>query len=143
MAEKLRKCKMIFLDPKRELVTDAAAVSLITYANCTLEVINSFEQTQQRILKYDMLSLLLALSKNPTKKQMFTSTASLDQVSSTEFWKETLAEEPMEGDHWLEWENLSEDSQESYDFDLDHDRLSRYQVPNYWAISKFLLVNTT
>lgn len=143
LADKLVKDKIMFLEPRRELISDIAAVRIISFfflrqLECkhphiyVKRLLTDLEkQAQQRILKYDMLSLLLALSRNPTQKQkhLLTSTILSNDVSQANFWKEVLVEEPMEGDHWMEWENLSEGSQETADeFELDHERLSRYQV---------------
>ncbi|KAI9021436.1 Spc98 family-domain-containing protein [Phycomyces nitens] len=73
--------------------------------------------SNQRILKYDMLSLILACS--PSLAYDYKEPSAAPQPENKELtWADIIAEEPLEGDHWVQNEDLSSDEfMEEFDSD--------------------------
>ncbi|KAI8377771.1 Spc98 family-domain-containing protein [Radiomyces spectabilis] len=80
-------------------------------------------------LKYDILGLLLALSGNPLAHPPRSLLAPEAKVSEAQLWKDVLREEPLQGSHWEQWNDLSSDDEptDPYsddDFTLDFEQLA-------------------
>ncbi|KAG0175256.1 hypothetical protein DFQ28_002116 [Apophysomyces sp. BC1034] len=70
-----------------------------------------------------MLSLLLALSSSPLSQVYKEKEPAASLCKNV--WKDLLEEEPLEGDHWLGWEDVS--SEEDWfeeDFELDNEHMN-------------------
>ncbi|KAL0083339.1 Spc98 family-domain-containing protein [Phycomyces blakesleeanus] len=78
--------------------------------------------SNQRILKYDMLALILACS--PSLAYNYQEPSSIPQPEKKELtWADIIAEDPLEGDHWAQNEDLSSDELiEEYDSDELRDK---------------------
>lgn len=83
-----------------------------------------------------MLALLLALSSGlPSQPTNNESEADTVQESGAEFWRRTLLEEPLQGDHWQQYQSddededmMSMDGTEDEDLELDEEKLARFKV---------------
>ncbi|KAI7876934.1 hypothetical protein K492DRAFT_210069 [Lichtheimia hyalospora FSU 10163] len=94
--------------------------------------------SSQHVLKYDMLALLLALSSGSPSEALNNETSSSRdtvQESGADFWRRTLLEEPLEGDHWQQYESddededmMSMDGEEEQDLELDQEELARFKA---------------
>ncbi|ORE02434.1 hypothetical protein BCV72DRAFT_265192 [Rhizopus microsporus var. microsporus] len=88
--------------------------------------IGSPESNQQKILKYDMLKLLLCLSSS-THHISYTPKPSQITRSPQLTWENIIDEEPLEGDHWKSWADQDTSTEELSDkdaFEVD-DRISK------------------
>ncbi|ORZ21692.1 Spc98 family-domain-containing protein [Absidia repens] len=91
--------------------------------------------TPQRILAYDMLSLLLALSDSPMKNTHERKQQIVDQKQHTfKNWGDVLRDEPLKGSHWQNWDDIASEDDDDDDDDYWNDGLddtsSRYsQIP--------------
>ncbi|KAI7872528.1 Spc98 family-domain-containing protein, partial [Spinellus fusiger] len=65
--------------------------------------------SNQTILKYDILSLLLSLSSSPLSANHKLHSSIVQPQKKELTWEEILAEDPLEGDHWLAVESYSSD----------------------------------
>ncbi|CAO3609462.1 unnamed protein product [Cunninghamella blakesleeana] len=64
----------------------------------------------QRILSYDLLSLLLELSDSPLKQHYKNTQSNIEKNKKTiENWNDVLNEEPLEGSHWQQWDDFESD----------------------------------
>ncbi|KAJ8659150.1 hypothetical protein O0I10_005189 [Lichtheimia ornata] len=93
--------------------------------------------SSQHALKYDMLALLLALSSGSPSQPLDNETSSaMDTVqeSGADFWRRTLLEEPLEGDHWQQYQSDDEDEDmmsmdgTEEDLELDQEELARFKA---------------
>lgn len=84
-----------------------------------------------------MLALLLALSSGSPSQPLDNETSSaMDTVqeSGADFWRRTLLEEPLEGDHWQQYQSDDEDEDmmsmdgTEEDLELDQEELARFKV---------------
>ncbi|KAI9308232.1 hypothetical protein BJ944DRAFT_115766 [Cunninghamella echinulata] len=80
----------------------------------------------QRKLSYDILSLLLELSDSPMEQHYEKKQRHLEkEKKEIENWNDVLNEEPLEGNHWQQWDDteFDEDSMvmesKSDEFELD------------------------
>ncbi|KAI9315855.1 hypothetical protein BX666DRAFT_261034 [Dichotomocladium elegans] len=111
-ADRLRSLKSAFMDPAFSISDDACGTN-----------------SSQMVLKYDMLALLLALSSGiPAVGPSSECGRETAPETAAEFWKRTLAEEPLEGDHWKDYCEDSDDISfvsDDEDFEVDEEHLSR------------------
>lgn len=63
--------------------------------------------TNQSILKYDMLRLLLCLSSSANQSKNYLTPLLNNEEKVTLTWEDVIKDDPLEGDHWKTW---SEDS---------------------------------
>ncbi|KAI8342061.1 Spc98 family-domain-containing protein [Chlamydoabsidia padenii] len=86
----------------------------------------------QRILSYDMLSLLLALSESPLKQTYERKQQRMEEALHTiKDWNDLVQEEPLEGSHWQSWTDIpSEDDEDDDEWDIDMDEWSAHQHQN-------------
>ncbi|CDS08793.1 hypothetical protein LRAMOSA10154 [Lichtheimia ramosa] len=117
-ATRLRLLKDTFMDDTHSIGDSCTSVS------------------SQHALKYDMLALLLALSSGlPSQPTNNESEADTVQESGAEFWRRTLLEEPLQGDHWQQYQSddededmMSMDGTEDEDLELDEEKLARFKA---------------
>ncbi|KAF7731681.1 Gamma-tubulin complex component 5 [Apophysomyces ossiformis] len=105
---------------------DRRADLLKTYTSSFLDTDRPISpaETNQRILKYDVLSLLLALSSSPLSVEYKEPKST--PVVRKNVWKELTEEEPFTGEHWLEPDNMSsEDDWSEEDFELDKEHIKQ------------------
>ncbi|CEG72946.1 hypothetical protein RMATCC62417_08419 [Rhizopus microsporus] len=83
-------------------------------------------ESNQKILKYDMLKLLLCLSSS-THHISYTPKSPQTTQSPQLTWENIIDEEPLEGDHWKSWADQDTSTEELSDkgaFEVD-DRISK------------------
>ncbi|KAI9472221.1 MAG: Spc98 family-domain-containing protein [Benjaminiella poitrasii] len=110
LSQALKEYKMKFLEKSRSLVHD--------------------EETNQSILKYDMLQLLLSLSSSTNQNYNYIPT--IDSAVEKEHrltWQEVLEDDPPQGDHWQTWPTDSSTSSED-DYMSDDDVISTHSEQN-------------
>lgn len=93
-----------------------------------------------------MLALLLALSSGTPSQPLdneASSSMNTVQESGAEFWRRTLLEEPLEGDHWQQYPSDDEDEDmmsmdgTEEDLELDQEELARFKVCEHCSKSRW------
>ena len=67
---------------------------------------------------FDVLSVLINVAKDPLNSEFQPSTGLGPKKSSEMTWESIVAEEPLTGRHWEQWESLLTDDDDE-DTDLD------------------------
>ncbi|KAF1798272.1 Spc98 family-domain-containing protein [Mucor lusitanicus] len=76
--------------------------------------------TNQSILKYDALQLLLSLSSSSNQDYNYIPTIK-HTAEKILTWQDVIDDSPLEGDHWQTWPENEEDSEEDEEDDDDDD----------------------
>ncbi|KAI7889635.1 Spc98 family-domain-containing protein [Mucor mucedo] len=89
--------------------------------------------TNQSILKYDLLQLLLSLSSS--RNQTYDHIPILNESMPTEnnlTWEEVVKDDPLEGDHWKKWpeDTSDDDSSDNDGRDSDEESTTARQLRN-------------
>lgn len=76
------------------------------------------------MLKYDMLALLLSSSVSPARHHH---ASRLNPSASTHHvtWKDIIDDEPLQGDHWQNVDETSDDNDDLEDAEFDFHRFSK------------------
>ncbi|KAI9246717.1 Spc98 family-domain-containing protein [Phascolomyces articulosus] len=121
LAQNLRVLKTELFDPNND-----------TSASSSMH--NTTTPAQERIVKYDTLSLILALSQGTQPDYLpRTRNTSSGILNEKELWNQIMEEEPLGGDHWKQWsedEDEDLDDMTSTDSDQlvwDHERYAQFQ----------------
>lgn len=143
LAEALLMYKSEFLSDSLPIGSPESNVSILKKS---FFVLFTYKAQQQKILKYDMLKLLLCLSSS-THHISYTPKSSQTTQNPQLTWENIIDEEPLEGDHWKSWADQDTSTEELSDkdaFEVD-DRISKPKVDliaylsNSYTISRILL----
>ncbi|GAN05393.1 hypothetical protein MAM1_0090d04863 [Mucor ambiguus] len=85
------------------------------------------QDTNQSILKYDTLQLLLSLSSS--SNQDYSYIPSIKHTTEKILtWQDVIDDSPLEGDHWQTWPEEDEDSEDEEDEDNDDYELNQDSI---------------
>ncbi|KAG2219519.1 hypothetical protein INT45_002836 [Circinella minor] len=134
LANDLRVLKTKLFDHNNDSFSSSSLDNITT----TMATVTNTTPAQESIVKYDILSLILALSQGTQPNHIPTSLRRSIQVDEKDLWNDIMNEEPLDGDHWKQWseddddgedDRMSTDSDSQFVLDQEH-YVQRYQQQN-------------